>query len=185
MKCDSFCRTTQVPYVRKWKTNKVTAAHIQQNVKHPDKKVFWACFSCDGPGELVPVQRMMCSKEYVDILSSSLVPKWKPRQQIFQQNLAPRCTSKLVQNFFKEYNINVHECRLVIHQIWTPSRICGWLWKFNYGRWTCTTKTKLISNVIELWFNDEQLKQQCNTLVNSMPNCVKELLNNKGGHISY
>lgn len=45
----------------------------------------------------------------------------------------------------------------------------------------CTTKTDLIQSIIlQVWFHDEEINKMCSTLVDSMPNCVCELIKNKG-----
>ena len=49
----------------------------------------------------------------------------------------------------------------------------------------CTTKTKLVEAIIQLRYGDPQNQEICQTLVESMPKRVKELLKSKGGHTTY
>ena len=49
----------------------VSATHIQQSVKHPDKDV-WGYFLAAGPGSLFPVTGMMNGDKYIDVLCSKL-----------------------------------------------------------------------------------------------------------------
>ena len=57
--------------------------------------------------------------------------------------------------------------------------------KKRLSKMDCTTKTKMISAVIQVWFHDDELKGSCQNLVNSMPTRVKGVINAKGGHILY
>ena len=47
----------------------------------------------------------------------------------------------------------------------------------------CTSKTKLISAIIKIWYHDEELKNMCSTLVDFMSQRVQCTLKAKGGHI--
>lgn len=40
-------------------------------------------------------------------------------------------------------------------------------------------------NVIQVWFHDDEVKNICNKLVESMPKQNQEVISTKGGHISY
>ena len=44
---------------------------------------------------------------------------------------------------------------------------------------------KLVEAIIQLWYRDPQIQENCHTLVQSMPKRVKELLKSKGGHTTY
>ena len=69
---------------------KLREEHFVQTVKHPDKKMFWGCFSINGPGSLVPVEGMMNSKAYLPMIErkvSTELSKLHP-QAIFQQDFA-------------------------------------------------------------------------------------------------
>ena len=49
----------------------------------------------------------------------------------------------------------------------------------------CSTKTKMIEAIIEIWYRDEKIKKNCETLIESMPKRVQMLKDKKGGHIPY
>ena len=55
--------------------------------------MLWRCFNFNGLGKRVPVNGIMNSDQYIDILSKDLVPFMKtqyPNEDgIFQQDLAP------------------------------------------------------------------------------------------------
>ena len=48
----------------------------------------------------------------------------------------------------------------------------------------CTTMTKLIEAIIQVWFRDLQIKENCQKLIESMPKRMMQALKSKGGHIS-
>ena len=48
----------------------------------------------------------------------------------------------------------------------------------------CTTKTKLIEAIIQVWYHDEQIQENCENLIDSMPKRVLQVIENKGGHTS-
>ena len=43
-----------------------------------------------------------------------------------------------------------------------------------------TTKKQLIANLIKIWFHDEEIQNIVRNTINSMPNRVKTLHNEKG-----
>ena len=45
--------------------------------------------------------------------------------------------------------------------------------KLRLGSEDCTTKTKLIEAKIWIWYYDPDIKEKCQTLVDSMPNRVQ------------
>lgn len=49
----------------------------------------------------------------------------------------------------------------------------------------CSTMEKLICAVIQVWFHDEEVRNMCQKLVESMPSRITEVIKAKGGHISY
>ena len=55
--------------------------------------MFWGCFSYYGIGPLKPVESMMNSEKYLDVLTKKVIPemarKFPEGSGIFQQDLAP------------------------------------------------------------------------------------------------
>uniref|UniRef100_A0A3Q3QW79 Tc1-like transposase DDE domain-containing protein n=1 Tax=Monopterus albus TaxID=43700 RepID=A0A3Q3QW79_MONAL len=72
--------------------------------------MFWGCFSYYGIGSLHPVEGMMRSPQYIEILRRKVAPEliklFPDGSGVFQQDLAPCHTSKQVKNFFEENQIN-------------------------------------------------------------------------------
>ena len=100
---------------------------------------------------------------------------------IFQQDLAPCHSSKKVKTIFQKYKLNVIEWPgnspdlNPIENLWAITK--SWLQKLD-----CTTMTKLIEAIIQVCYRDTQIKKNCQKLIESMPNRLKKVLKNKGGH---
>ena len=79
--------------------------YIQQAPKHPPKKMFWGFFTFKGTDRLCPIEGMMNSTKYQEILERKLVPSMQQSfldgNGIFQQDNAPCHTSKIMLTFFK------------------------------------------------------------------------------------
>ncbi|KAJ4439423.1 hypothetical protein ANN_07547 [Periplaneta americana] len=71
------------------------------------------------------------------------------------------------------------------HPTSTPLRTCGQFAKEECKKMDCSTKEKMISALICEWFRDEEMKNICGKLVESMPNRLRAVIRNKGGHIDY
>lgn len=175
-------------FVRKSDNEKLTPSHIDQTVKHPVKKMFWGCFSYMGVGSLVPIEGMMNSQKYKSMLEKCLdkqLQKCQPQGgAILQQDSAPCHKSKEMMAFFKNKKINVLDWPgnspdlNPIENLWA---IC----KARLRKIDCTTKIKMIEAVIQVWYRDERISDNCQKLIESMPKRVKAVIAAKGGHISY
>ena len=60
-------------YVRRNEAQKVTERHINQTVKHPQKKMFWGYFSFSGLGSLYPCSRIMNADKYIDVVNHKVM----------------------------------------------------------------------------------------------------------------
>ena len=103
--CDEthmFVQGQRSQHVRRSQNEKIRNAHIDQRVKHPQKKMFWGCFSFYGIGSLHPVEGMMRSQQYIEVVQRRVIPEmnrlFPDGSGVFQQDLAPRHTSKQVKN---------------------------------------------------------------------------------------
>lgn len=178
----------RVQHVRRGVDEKVSPKHVSQFVKHPQKKMFWGCFSFFGPEALVPVEGMMNGDKYLEIVRSRVIPLlqklYPDNSGIFQQDLAPCHTSKKVKTFFRQNGLKTLDWPgnspdlNPIENLWS---IC----KGRLRKMDCTTKDKMISALLKIWFRDENFKKQCQTLVDSMPRRVKMVIDNKGGHTKW
>ena len=96
-------------FVRRSDGEPIRPGHIKQYAKHPEKKMFWGCFSAFGPGRLYPVTGMMNSDTYIEVLQTHLIPEmlkvFSNGNGILQQDLATCHTSKKVKKFMVKDNI--------------------------------------------------------------------------------
>ena len=96
-------------FVRRSDGEPIQPRHIEQYAKHPEKKMFWGCFSAFGPGRLYPVTGMMNSDTYNEVLQTHLILEmlkvFPNGNGILQQDLATCHTSKKVKKFMEKNNI--------------------------------------------------------------------------------
>ena len=150
--------------------------------------MFWESFSFKGIGSLFPVQGMMNADKYIKVIQRKVVKDMERAFPngggIFQQDLAPCHTAKKVKNFFEENHIKVLDWPgnspdlNPIENLWS-------IVKNRLLKRDCTTQMKLINAIIDVWYHDQKITQNCEKLVESMPKRVKKLITNRGGHISY
>ena len=97
-----FVQGQRSQHVRRSLGEKLREGHIDQNIKHPEKKMFWGSFSFHGVGSLRPVEGMMRSAQYIDVIETKAIPEMQKAfpdgSGVFQQDLAPCHTSKIVTN---------------------------------------------------------------------------------------
>lgn len=175
-------------FVRRSIGEPVRECHIEQRVKHPQKVMFWGSFTTNGPLRLVPVSGMMNSAKYCDLIHSKVAPDLRKEfpngDGILQQDLAPCHTAKKSLAALQTERINVLKWPgnspdlNPIENLWA-------IVKRKLNNYDCTTKDKLITAVIQIWYHDQEIKNKCSNLVNSMPKRVKMILKAKGGHIKY
>ena len=143
--------------------------------------MYRGCFSYFGVGPLKPVEGMMNSKKYLDVLTKRVIPemarKFPEGSGIFQQDLAPCHTSQKVKNFINLNNISVLDWPgnspdlNPIENLWS-------IIKLRRRRRDCTTTVKLIEAIIDF-------QENCKKLINSMPKRVKLVPTSCGGLICY
>ena len=51
----------------------MTKEHINQTVKHPQKKMFWGSFSFNGVGSLYLITGMMNADKYIDVIQRKVL----------------------------------------------------------------------------------------------------------------
>ena len=98
-------------HVRRSAGEELTDDRIHQSMKHPEKKMFWGCFSYTGVGSLRPVDGMMRSPQYIDVIERNVIrdmgKAFPEGRGVFHQDLAPCHTSKAVTEVFKKNNIKL------------------------------------------------------------------------------
>ena len=79
-----------------------------QTVKHSQKKMFWGFFSFSGAGALTPIEEMMNSACYTNLIRRTVTVKGFPESRgVLQQDLDPCLTSKQVKNVFNQAAIRI------------------------------------------------------------------------------
>ena len=150
--------------------------------------MFWGCFSIDGPGTLQAVTGMMNADAYIDVLQRKLVPeltnKFPNGDGVFQQDLAPCHTAKKVVKFMTDNHIKTLAWPGNSPDI-NPIENLWALIKKRLRRHDCTTKTKLIEAILQIWFHDQEIKVMCRHLALSMPKLIQSVIAAHGGHIKY
>ena len=80
-------------------------------IELPIKVMIWGCMSVHGTTRFAVVEGSIRSDQYIRILQSSLLPQsrvWFPSNRfIFQQDLAPCHTSKLVKKWLADHGVQV------------------------------------------------------------------------------
>ena len=175
-------------HVRISKGEPLKESHIDQAVKHPPKKMFWGYFSYYGVGPLKPVEGVMNSEKYLDVLTKIVIPeierKFPEGSGVFQEDLATYHTSRKVKNFINLNNILVLDWPgnspdlNPIENLWS-------IIKLHLRRRDCTTMVKRIEAIINYWCCDPQIQENCKKLIDSMSKRVKLVLTSCGGHIRY
>ena len=106
-----FVQEFNPKFVRCSQGKKLREEHFAQAAKHPDKKMFWGCFSVNGPCTLTPVESMMNSKVLLPVIERRVSRKLANLHPlaIFQQNSAPCHKAKVITNCFKKKKIKILE----------------------------------------------------------------------------
>ena len=144
-------------FVRKSAGEMLTSHHINESVKHPPKKMFWGGFTWKGVGSLVPIEGMMNTDKYIDVLKRRAFPDLKrafpDENGIFQQDLAPCHSSRKTVKFFQENQVSVLDWPgnspdlNPIENLWA-------IVKCRLRKTDCTTSRKLVEAIIHIWYHD-------------------------------
>jgi len=115
----------------------------------------------------------MNSDKYIDINERKVIPNIRRvflyDEGIFQQDLAPCHSSRKVKAIFRKHKLNVSKRPgnsldlNLIKNVWAIA-------KSRLQILDCATTTKLIEANIQVWYRDPKIKENCQTLVESMRN---------------
>ena len=183
-----FVQGHQARYVRRSSDEPISPLHVNQAVKHPQKVMFWGCFSNNEPGRLHLCEGMVNQHQYTHIIETRVIPQMRSDfpfdEGIFQHDLAPCHTAKKVKAKLDEANISVLKWPGNSPDV-NPIENMWSIVKQKLQTKDTTTKNRLIRAVLDIWNHDDSIKNICQTLIESMPTRVSALLKAKGGHINY
>ena len=173
-------------HVRRSIGDHIRECHMDQCVKHTPKKMFWGSFSYYGVRSLLPIEGMMNAEKYTKVVEKNVVVDlanafWDGSGG-FQHGSAPYRKAKNVMDHIKKIKITVLNCQgnsqdlNPIENLWSTIKLR--LRKENY-----TDKAQLIEAIIRIWYRDPRNQRKCQTLEDSMPNRVLQVIKNGDGHL--
>ena len=149
---------------------------VMPTVKHGGGNVMvWGCMSAAGVGELNFVGRNMNSNMYCEILQQSMISSLQKlgRRVVFQHENNPKHTSKTITALLKRLRVKVMDWPIMSPDLNPIDHLWGILKR----------KVEVRKVAMEVWKSIPVAT--CEALVNSMPNRVKAVLDNDGGHTKY
>ena len=179
---------SRVQYVRRQPGSRITQAHTASHRPYLQRVMFWSCISVFGPGPLIPITGTMNATKYIDTLQQHLLPYcealYPERNIIYQQDNAPCHKARVVNEFFAKNHI-----ALLQWPAYSPDLNCiENLWAMLKRKLHATdisSKQQLISEAVYLWENDNDIRQVCQHLIQSMPNRLHECITSKGEYTHY
>lgn len=175
-------------YVRRSADEEFSPQCVAQTVKHPTQVMVWSVMSGQGTGRLYIVEGMMNQHQYKKVLENRLLPQlkdWFPNNDfVFMHDGAPCHKAKSVTKFLSENNIKTlpwpgnSPDMNPIENLWS-------IVKRKMKKICITTKDDIITKLIKIWHHDDEIKDSCKKLVESMPKRIESLIKNKGMHTKY
>ena len=159
--------------------------HVKQTVKHDASIMAWGCFSSSGVGDIAVVDGIMNAQMYIRILSSHMIPSARrlfEETYIFQHDNDPKHTARVVKEYLARKEIKVLDWPSQspdlnpIENVWHKLKTL-----------VNKEKVKKLSELPVLmkkcW--ESISTDYCNTLVESMPRRMDQLVLNKGLWTNY
>jgi transposase len=124
-------------------------------------------FTASGPGSLVPIDGMMHSSKYTEILKIRVLLFLKTfvdGKGTFQHELAPCHNSKAIKKFIQENKFKMLDLlgnspdMNPIENLWS-------ILKKRMGITYCSTEERVVTKVINVWFRDCGVKSFSSKLV--------------------
>ena len=126
--------------------------------------MFWGCLSYYGVGPLKPVEIKMNSEKYLDVLTKKVIPemarKFPEGLGIFQQDLTLSHTNRKVKKFVNLNNISALDWPGNSPDLNTIENLWNII-KLRLRRRDYITMLKLIEAIIDSWYRDPQIKENC------------------------
>lgn len=175
-------------YVRRNASEVFSPQCVAQTVKHPTQVMVWSVMCAQGTGHLYIVEGMMNQQQYKKVLETKLLRQmrdWFPDGDgVFMHDGAPCHKAKSITNFLEENIIKTlpwpgnSPDMNPIENLWA-------IVKKRLRKTNITTKTDLIATLTNIWHRDDEIKNSCQKLVESMPRRIESLIKSKGMHTKY
>jgi transposase len=151
--------------------------------------MIWGIFSWYGGGELHVCIDNMNAKRYIDILRTKAIPQMTEwfnniSNGIFMQDNAPSHTATIVKSFLAESNFRVLDWPGNSPDI-NPIENLWAIVKSRLALIDIKNKEELITNILNIWNNDKDIKKCMKSLIESMPKRIAALRKSRGKHTKY
>jgi transposase len=160
---------------------------IIQTVKYPYKVSIWGCIFKGGGSSICIFTEVMDSNKYIEILDSHFTWIYSELENYgskmtFQQDNDPRHTSRTTKEYLNNNRIRVLDWPSYspdlnpIENLWNI--IKSKVFKYKYDNAIQFRKA-----ILDVWYSIES--SVIDSLIDSMPERVQKVIDNKGGHILY
>lgn len=173
-------------FVRRGSNERLRPIHYQTHRPFRQRVLFWGCFTARGPGPLVRIEGAMRTQNYIDTLSTHLIPflttQFSSDGAIFQQDNAPCHKSKATLDFLRCQNFQVLPWPPYSPDL-NPIENLWAIVKRRIEKIPRDTTASVEAATHNEW--NDTLAEICRDLVASMPRRIQECIKNKGGNTSY
>ncbi len=159
--------------------------HVKKTVKHDDSIMAWGCFNSTGVGDIYVLKDYMNAQMYIRILSGHMIPSAKRLFNgdfILQQDNDSKHTAIIVKEYLKRKNIEVLDWPSQSPDI-NPLENLWFTLKKLLKEEGIKKKSEIDEGLKKCW--QMITPEYCNSLVESMPARMDELVKNKGLWINY
>ena len=147
----------------------------------------WGAFSSHDYIKIYRINGNLNSKGYTDILQAQLLPnlnKLLPQAGFFQQDNAPIHMSKHTKAFLQENYLQIMDWPALSPDMNPIENVWAEISK-KLDREKINNSDQLFAKISEIWENLMKNEEYRMSLIDSMPNRVKSLIESKGGSTKY
>lgn len=161
--------------------------NLVPTVKHGGKSVMvWGSISANGVGNLVFIEGILDSIEYVRILSENLDISVEKaglgKDYIFMQDNDPKHKSKYTMEYLRENGVKLLEHPAQSPDLNPIENVWAYV-EIELKKREIKNVRELKAAIVEIWNKID--KNFLKRLVSSMPKRISEVIRAKGGHINY
>jgi hypothetical protein len=175
-------------YIHRRSGTAIGQQHTAAHRPFLQRVMFWSCITVCGPGPLIPISGTLNAEKYMVLLEQHLLPYcavWYPNGDfLFQQDNAPCHKTKSVLQFLGSRGINTLDW-----PPYSPDLNCienMWaLLKSKVHKVHITSKQQLIQVATNIWENDDDIRDSCFTVIQSMPQRLHECIDSHGQYTHY